>query len=100
MAQPQELPQLVGEFVDMAKTYVRQETIGPAKNLGRYFAFLFGASFVAAIMAVPAVVAGTRYLVWAMPEESTHQMWTGAGYMLASLAVLALAGIVIWAVNR
>ncbi len=100
MAQPQELPQLVGEFVDMAKTYVRQETVEPAKNLTRYFVFLFGASFAAAIMAVPVVVAGTRYLVWAMPEASTHQMWTGAGYLLASLAMLALVALVVWAVNR
>jgi hypothetical protein len=32
MASPAELPQLVGEFVDLSKEYLRQETLEPAKQ--------------------------------------------------------------------
>ncbi len=100
MAEPQELPQLVSEFVDMAKTYVRQETIDPAKRIGRYFVFILGAGLVAAIAAVPLVIAGTRALVWVMPESDTHQLWTGLGYILSSLATVGVAGLVAWGVSR
>ncbi len=100
MAEPQELPQLVGEFVDMAKTYVRQETLDPAKRIGRYFVFILAASLAAAIAAVPLAIAGTRAIVWVMPESDTHQMWTGLGYILSSLAVFGAAGVVMWGASR
>ncbi len=100
MAQAQELPQLVSEFVEMAGDYVRQETIEPAKSLGRYFGFSFGAGLLAAIGAVPLVVGGTRWLVYAMPDDRTNAIWTGTGYVLMSLVVFAVAGLVGWAVSR
>lgn len=35
MANPQEIPQLTTELFEMTKEYLRQETIEPAKRLGR-----------------------------------------------------------------
>ncbi len=100
MAEPQELPQLAGEFVDMAKAYVRQETLDPVKHIGRYFAFILLASLAAAVAVVPLAIAGTRALIWVMPEPDTHRIWTGLGFMLSSLGVVGLAGLVVWGASR
>ena len=36
MANATELPDLVREFTDMSREYLLQETVEPAKQLGRY----------------------------------------------------------------
>jgi hypothetical protein len=35
MVNPQEIPQLVTELYDMSREYLLQETVEPAKNLGK-----------------------------------------------------------------
>src|SRR3546814_1286347 len=36
MARPQEIPQLTTELIDMSREYLRQETLEPAKRLGKH----------------------------------------------------------------
>jgi hypothetical protein len=36
MAEPHEIPQLTAELIDMSREYLRQETLEPAKQLGRH----------------------------------------------------------------
>ena len=94
MAGPTELPELVNEFVDMSKEYLRQETLEPAKRLGRAAGMGFGAAILFSLGAFFLAIAGTRFIVWLMPAGLDHRMWTGLGYIAAAIALLAVAGIV------
>lgn len=93
MAKAKELPGLVSEFVDLAKVYVRQRTIEPAKALGRVAGMGFAAAFLFALAALFLAVAGMRLIVTALPDG---QIWSGLGYVLASLGVFMGVGLVAW----
>lgn len=97
MASVRELPDLVGEFIDMAKQYLREQTIEPAKALGR----LAGFGFLAAILFVLAsgflAVAGMRWILRAMPDGA---IWSGVGYLAASLAILVVTALVMRRATR
>lgn len=93
MSGPTELPQLISEFIDLAKEYLREHTLGPAKRLGRLFGFSAAASMVFVLATLFLAVAGMRLLVEAMPDGA---IWSGLGYVAASAALLAVTGLVMW----
>lgn len=95
MPSTKELPQLTAEFVDLSKAYVRQETVGRAKLLGRHAGFGFAGAALAAIGLLFLSIAGVRGLIDLMPGEPDHRMWTGLAYVLAALAAAAVAGIIV-----
>ena len=97
MAGPTELPQLISEFFDLAKEYLRQETVEPAKRLGRLFALSAAASILFILAALFLSVVGMRLIVEALPDGS---IWSGFGYVLSALALLALTGLVMWRAAR
>jgi hypothetical protein len=88
-----ELPQQVGEFVGLAKEYVKQRTLEPAKALGRAAGFGFAAALLLAVAAVFLAVAGMRLIVDALPDG---RIWSGFGYVLAAIGLLGVAGIIGW----
>ena len=92
-----ELPDLVGEFLDMSRQYLREQTVEPARALGR----LAGFSTIASIMFVLAAgflgVAATRWLIRLMPDGN---VWSGFGYLLGSFGLLAVMGLVMWRATR
>jgi hypothetical protein len=92
MAAVRELPDHVREFVAMSKEYLRQETLEPAKALRRFAAMSLGAAlcFVAATLFFG--IAGTRYLIMALPEGPN---WEALGYVLGALALVGIGGILI-----
>jgi hypothetical protein len=100
MAGPKELPDLIREFVDMAKSYLRQETVDPAKRLGRVALFSIGGGLLLTLAALFLVVAGHRLLLDVLPAEPDHQMWSGLGYLLSGVGAFMLAGIVGWVASR
>ena len=91
MPGPSELPQLVTEFVDMSKEYLRQETLEPAKRLGRFAGFTIGAALLFAIGGVFLSIAATRGIIELLPEGPT---WSALGYILGALAIAAVIGII------
>jgi hypothetical protein len=93
VAKAKELPGLVSEFVGLAKAYVRQRTIEPAKALGRAAGLGFAAAFLWALAALFLAVAGMRLIVTALPDG---QIWSGLGYVLASFGVIIAVGLVAW----
>jgi hypothetical protein len=97
VAKAKELPGLVSEFVDLAKSYVRQRTIEPAKALGRAAGLSFAAAFVFALAALFLAVAGMRLIVTALPDG---QIWSGLGYILAAFGLLITVGLVAWRATR
>ena len=44
MAKLQDLPAMITEFRDLAKDYLLQETVEPAKKLGHFAGFSLGAA--------------------------------------------------------
>ena len=69
MARATELPQLITEFVDMSKEYLRQETIEPAKQLGRFAGFSLAAAVLFSIGSLFLSVAGVRLIVSALKKK-------------------------------
>ena len=93
MEKARELPGLIGEFVELAKAYVRQRTLEPAKGLGRVAGFGFAAGLLFALAAPFLAVAGMRVIVDALPDG---RIWSGFGYILASFGLLGITGLVAW----
>jgi hypothetical protein len=87
-----ELPQLVTEFVDMSKEYLRQETIEPAKRLGRFAGFTIGAAALFAIGGVLLAIAGMRGIIYLLPEGPN---WSALGYILGALAIGVVIGAMV-----
>ena len=97
MPGPTELPQLVTEFVDMSKEYLRQETLEPAKRLGRFAGFTIGASMLFAIGGLLLAIAGMRGIIYLLPEGPN---WSALGYILAALAIAMILGIMVGLAGR
>ena len=76
MAAVRELPDLVREFIDLSKTYLRQETLEPAKTLGRFAGFAIGGAVLFALGALFVSIAGMRLLLDALPDSMN---WSAIG---------------------
>ena len=100
MAGPRELPDLIKEFFEMAKAYLRQETVEPAKALGRYAGFGIAAGLIWSLAALMLVVAGHRLILEVFPDAATHQIWSGAAYLASGAVWLLCAGLVGWVASR
>lgn len=84
-----ELPQMVTELVDMSKTYLRQETVEPAKNIGKSLGFALGAAFCFGLGGLLLTIAVTRWTADALPEGV---YWSALPYLIGGvLAALVIA---------
>ena len=97
MADVRELPELVREFVDMSKDYMRQETLEPAKQLGRFAGFALAGALAFALGALFLSVAAVRYLRDALPEGPN---WSALGYIIAALVLGVVAGVLVTITSR
>lgn len=97
MADPKELPELVTELVDMSKTYLRQETVEPAKALGRFAGFGLAAGFVFAIAALFAGLGAYALYRQLLPEG---EWWIVAARGFTVLTTGALAGLIGWRISK
>ena len=97
MASPREIPDMIGEFIALAKQYLREQTIEPAKALKRVAGFSLLAALLFILAGLFTAVAGMRLIVSVMPDGV---IWSGVGYLAASLGLLAVTGLVIWRATR
>lgn len=97
MAEPREIPQLVTDLVDMTKQYAIQETVEPAKKLGKAAAMSLLAGLLWSVGAILISVAGMRYLVRALPDTPLS---SALGYTIAAVGLLSIAGFIMWVVTR
>jgi hypothetical protein len=97
MADARDIPETVGEFFDLAKRYFREQTLGPAKRLGRLAAFSLIASIMFVLATLFLSVAIMRVIVGAMPDGA---IWSGLGYIASALALLVLTALVMWRAAR
>ena len=97
MSGPKELPQLVTELTDMSKQYLMQETVEPAKRLGRVAGMGIGAGVLFAFGAIFLGIALALLLVGVLPEGD---LWKALAYLIATLVLAGVAGIIIWRATR
>lgn len=94
MAGATELPQLVKEFTDMSKEYLLQETVEPARQLGRYAGFGMGAALSWALAVFFFALAGQRWIIELLPDSV---YWSALGYLIAAVALAIVAAIIVGA---
>ncbi len=97
MAGATELPQMVTEFVELSKEYLRQETIEPAKRLGRFAGFTIGASILFAIGGLLLAIAAMRGIIYLLPDGPN---WSALGYILGALGIGAVIGLMVALTGR
>jgi hypothetical protein len=88
------LPQLVTELRDLVVTYVRQQTVIPLKQLGRYIAFGVGGSLLLGFGVVFLAMSGLR----ALQTETSGTFdgdWSWVPYVIM-VFFLAVGGAVVW----
>ena len=93
MAGPKELPQLISEFIDLVKEYLRENMIVPARRLGRFFGYSLAASLLFVLASLFLAVVCMRLIVEAMPDGD---IWSGLGYITSGLVLLIITGLVMW----
>jgi hypothetical protein len=93
----QEIPELAREAFDMSKEYLRQETLEPAKNLGRVAGYGVGAALIWGLATTFLGVAGMRIVIGLLPDTT---IWQGTGYLISGVVLLLLAGLIGWSGSR
>jgi hypothetical protein len=92
------LPQLVLELRDLVITYLKQETLVPLRQLGRYIGFGIAGSLLLGLGAVLLGVGGLRALQTETGETFTGD-WSWAPYLIVFVALL-LCGAITWKTRR
>ena len=92
MSQIQDLPRLISEFVEMARAYLIQETVEPAKRLGAFAGMSIGAAALWAVALVLLAVAGMRALTDLLPEGA---YWEALAYLLFVIVVIGFLALVV-----
>jgi hypothetical protein len=92
-----ELPQMAGELVELSKEYLRQETLEPAKRLGKVAGMSVGAGLLIAIGVILLATAGMRFLIEVFPEGG---LWTALALFSSALVSAGIAGIIVWRATR
>jgi hypothetical protein len=92
MAEIQDIPRLVREFVDLAKEYLLQETVEPAKKLGYFAGMSMAAGALWSIALILLSVAGLRALVGVLGDGP---YWEALAYVIYALGLVAFAVILI-----
>ena len=97
MTDPKELPQLTTELLEMSREYLRQETIEPAKRLGKHAGLGIGGAFalsVGVICLTWGLYYGLSQLFEATVSES--RWWVVLSRFLTAMAAALAAGVVAW----
>ncbi len=92
MAEIQDIPRLVREFYELAKAYLLQETVEPAKKLGHFAGFSLGAAALWGTAIVLLAVAGLRALYDALPSSP---YWEAVSYLIFAFLLVAVIAILV-----
>jgi len=93
MAEPHEIPQLTSELIEMSREYLRQETIEPAKRLGKAAGFGIGGAMAVAFGAIFLVLALYNGLKMWLPDG---EWWVVLAKGIAALSAAGGAGLAVW----
>jgi hypothetical protein len=92
MADIQDIPRLVTEFTNLAKDYLRQETVEPAKKLGYFAGMSIGAAALWAIALILISVAALRALVDVLPAG---EYWEALAYVIYAFVLVGFCVLLV-----
>ena len=93
MAEPHEIPQLTTELIDMSREYLRQETVEPAKQLGKAAGMGIGGAVAISFGAFFMVLALYNALKMWLPSG---EWWVVLARGITALTAAGVAGLVAW----
>lgn len=93
MPRANEIPQIATELVEMSRDYLRQETLEPAKELGKQAGMGIGGAGLMAIGAICLAWALYHGLKLVLPEG---EWWVVLSRGLTAVGAAAAAGFVVW----
>lgn len=97
MSESREIPQLVGDLYSMAKEYLRQETIEPARRLTRVLKF---GVISGALLAVAALMGGLAVYALLQAVLPDGEWWLVAARAGTAVISLGTAALVMVGVSR
>ena len=97
MADPREIPQLTNELIDMSREYLRQETLEPAKRLGKTAAMGIGGAIAISLGVFFLVLALYNGLKMWLPRG---EWWVVLARFITAIAAAGGAGLVGWRVRK
>lgn len=92
MGNVSELPELISESIDLTKQYFKQETVEPAKRLGRATGFGFAGASLFGLAALFGGIAANRWIIRLLPEG---RAWSGLGYVISALVLVLIGGLIV-----
>ncbi len=93
MAEPHEIPQLTTELIDMSREYLRQETLEPAKALGKTAGMGVGGAMALGLGVFFLALALYSGLKMWLPEG---EWWVVLARFITALVAAGGAGLVVW----
>ncbi|MDH3190354.1 MAG: phage holin family protein [Acidimicrobiia bacterium] len=97
MAKYQEIPQLAQDLVESSIAYLRQETIEPAKRLGKQAGMGLGGAILLSLGAFLAVLGIYALLKMVLPEG---EWWVVLSRLLTAVSAALAAGLVGWRMSK
>ncbi len=92
MAQLQDIPTLIREFIELARQYLLQETVEPAKKLGYFAGMSLAAASLWAFGLILISVAGLRSFIGVMPDGP---YWQALTYVIVALLLVGFCALVV-----
>ena len=97
MPEPHEIPQLTTELIDMSREYLRQETLEPAKRLGKTAGMGLGGAMAISLGAFLLVLALYNGLeIWLPAGE----WWRVLARFITAVAAAGGAALVAWRMQK
>jgi predicted cobalt transporter CbtA len=89
----------VGEVVEYVKTYAKQETIGPLRNVGKFVGFGIAGAVPLAI-GLFLLLLGLLRLLQTETGWDTSRYWSWVPYVIVFVVALGLLGATVWRINK
>jgi hypothetical protein len=97
MANMQEIPELLTQSLDLSKQYLKQETLEPAKRLGKAAGLGFAAALLFGMAALLGGIAVNRWIIRLLPEG---RAWSGLAYLISAVVLAGMGGLIIYLGRR
>lgn len=97
MAKFQEIPQLAQDLVESSIAYLRQETIEPAKRLGKQAGMGISGALLLSLGAFLAVLGIYALLKMVLPEG---EWWVVLSRLLTAVSAAIVAGLIGWRMSK
>lgn len=99
MPDPKQIPELSTELFEMSKEYLRQETVEPAKKLGRFAGFGIGGAVLFAFASIFSILGVYALFQSVLPLEDSD-WYNVLARGLTVIVAGAVAGVIAWRMSR